>query len=115
MGNYFMFEHGGGKVQNRGMKQETQLQNWDELMNTLRGHFKLGSVLGLDRKDLERFLLVAANAKNPAGPEESERFAVVIRLLLQGQTSKELHCQTMWMGSIAIAISIGSMIVAIMK
>ena len=89
------------------------LQDWDNERSNLRVRFTTGDITKAKRKELERYLVVLANANPPGGINphpsyniETETFATVVRHLLQVRLGEELHWRSIKVSGIAIVISL---------
>jgi hypothetical protein len=82
--------------------------SWVDRRAHLRGAFRLGKITSSTRKDLEEYLVVLANTTEGGKMdprEETERFATVVRHLLQVRVSEELHERSRRLSFWALGIS----------
>src|ERR1017187_5357875 len=93
------------------------MTDWNIERTTLRGYFTLGTITKATRKELEHYLVVLANSTDSKSSSlensEAERFAVVIKHLLDVKISEELHEKSVktskrafWLSIAAITVSL---------
>jgi hypothetical protein len=93
-----------------GFMKHITPQEWDVERTYLRTKFTSGEITQATRKELERYLVVLANAderiSNPRYKPETEAFGIVIRHLLQVRLGEELHWRSIKVSLLAVAISL---------
>ena len=89
-----------------------QQNEWQAERTYLREKFSSGDITKATRKELERYLVVLANATPngyaPGYREEADRFAVVIRHLLQIRLGEELHEKSHRISVLAFVVAIAA-------
>jgi hypothetical protein len=88
--------------------------NWDNARTDLRARFTTGEIIKSTRNELEWYLVVLANSSDSQcrtiENTEAERFATVIRHLLQARIAEDLHEKShnlsIWALVVAIAAAI---------
>jgi hypothetical protein len=85
-------------------------QAWEDERTNLRTKFSSGEITQATRKELEKYLVVLANAderiSNPRYKPETEAFGLVVRHLLQVRLGEELHWRSIKVSLLAVAISL---------
>jgi len=80
----------------------------------LRSMFRMGTITQASQKDLERALVILAHAqdRNESEKHETESFRATVTQLLQVRVSEKLSHRASLLSRAAIAVSLGSFLVA---
>jgi hypothetical protein len=117
------------------MKSETEPEHkvkdyfyWSKQRETLRGRFTMGTIIKMNREQLEHDLLVLANTqhcdalpgqyyeqKSQEHQRETDAFTFAIKHLLDYRINETRHKWTIWLSVIAIIVSVIAVIISIFK
>ncbi len=79
-------------------------ESWDDKYRKMKDDFNLDKIATSSRKQLEHYLVIIANTPM-ADKTEAERYASVIRHLLQVRINEELHNKSYKLSVIAIVVA----------
>jgi hypothetical protein len=114
MGNYFVLELRGCRLQDRMRKGKpmSNQESWTAERTKLRGYFTRGEIIQASRKDLEKYMVVLANTAEIL-PEEVEPYRDVVRHLLQVRIGEELHEKSKFLSIWALIVAGLSILISV--